>query len=240
MKLFYGDYEHQLKSATPRVSSVPLETPQGLVYAIRQTIAVQGELQGETTTDVKDAVAALIDAYAEFNKEFIWKFNDDSETPDVHLVPANCIGGVKVIQRPSFTAGEGGEYSNYRRYELVVQGDVKITGNDFPRLWSFQQTISRTGNGRAEFRHVRLKNERWQKQQTARYTPVTVSQSGSIVGTLQHLPAPAPKWPYALLSASDSVSIDEHPQQWINGTGVGYARSWNYQFESNAPLPGAP
>jgi len=240
VKLTYGTYQHAVKTVTPRVTSVPLYTPRGEVYAIRQTVTIAGEVGGDDTHAVRDAVEELIAAYSTDGKDLVWSLMDDSQTPDVALISSRCIGGTRVIQRPSFTAGEGGEYSNYRKYEVVVQGDVRIKDQDIPRVWSYSQTIQRTGTGGPVYRHVPLKHERWQRQQSRRYSLVRIVQTGTIAGTHAHLRPPAPRWPHALLAESVTVTESEQPALWINGIGVGWETSWSYTFESATPLSGAP
>lgn len=242
MLLTYGEYEHPTKTTTPRVESEPLRTNRGQVWAIRQTVTVSGEVNGDSTSDVADAVESLIAAYATDGLDFVWSFTGGEATPEINLISDNCWGGVRVVRRPSFVAGEGGEYSNYRKFELAVQGDVLISGSSFPVIWEYQNSYSRTGTGGAVHKLVPLKNEPPQKQQVRRFSVVTASQTWRVVGTLQHLPTliPRPLWPFAEKLDQRVINRDDEPQQVLNGTGLGFALSGSYQFEHNGPLAGLP
>lgn len=240
MNLTYGAYQHAGKTVTPRIESEVLETPRGQTYAIRQTVTVEGTLVGDDAEDVAEQVEELIAAYATPGQDLLWTFPDDSGVPELTLRNSACVGGVRVIQPPSFVAGEGPEYSNYRKYVLTVQGDVRLTGASFPTIWEYSQTLSRVGTTGPVVVFQPTKYTRPLPVRTRAFSLQTVTQTGTIAGTLGYLLPATPIWPAALKHESATVSEDAAPRQWINGVGVGWARSWTYTFESATPLPGAP
>ena len=249
MRLIYGSYQHDDGEVTVSISRQAKETDAGIPYALTHTWQIQGQIQGASTTEVRDKILALERAYTFWNRNLRLVASDGTV---LHELPvAGSISGVRVIQPPSFPDGAGAQYTTYRDYTIIVQAEypygptLGIAGG-FLRgfaggylLKRFSETVSFSGGGpkRAIIETI---NTPPILQLVGAYTAYRATQSGIAVGYLGYPPvnviAP-PLWPRYLM---ESPKITRKSAVMQNGIPTDFEVTWSYEFASPVPLYGGP
>ena len=242
--LEYNEYSHSPHENKININRRALENETGFVYGYIESWAITGILQAETLAELKTAWGEIETAYAEQNRNLIWKFDGVA----IHqMLNDETMFGVKVAVPPHYPDGGGpGELVNRRSYSIVVEGAFLFAQNAIdptepqPYITKYTSSLSITGTGGPAFAHVPLLTGRFQRQQVTQYSLVAGQQTGSASG-LGRYPTPDP--PLAHLAAyekEDRRQIRYGEPRKINNVDVEFPVFWVYTFERNQAFPAAP
>lgn len=236
----YGSYRHAVYEAGLSVERTTRFSPAQIERSTVERWTVQGLLQADTQTDLIAAIEQMMEAYGQQGQNAIL-YLPDGVTPTPHqLISADCIGGVRVMQQPSFQQWRGGELGLYRSYTLVLEGEIP-NSDPAAAVLEWQETLSFTGGG-PRFVYLETLNGLPILQFVNQSTTFKVSQTGSALG-YQAWPQPAyPIWPAAEHTDQRQISRST-PQRvgsGVNASDVQWRVGWSFQFESALPLSGNP
>lgn len=234
MYLKYGDYSHDINEAVVEIDQEPMWNDRGERYALRVTYRIRGMLFGDTVAEVTTAIAALEEAYAEDFLDI--GLYEDGGTPTAHvLASADTLKGNRIIKGPSYPDGTKAEYTTFRSYEIVVEGEVG--SEDDVNNMEFHQRLELTGGGH-RFVYIETRNGPPQKQLVSEQTTYQAVQSGNAVGQFSYPAVPSPLWPDAEHRPQRMVSTEAPKREGEELREYGI--SWRYVFESATPLVGLP
>jgi hypothetical protein len=210
-----------------------------VVYETTERWDISGMLFGDDVAALNTAIALLEASYSISGGSIYLLDNNAAET--VHqLATSNTIGGVQIVQPPSFPEGRGAEFTTFRQYRISVEA-MKPTGNPESAIISFNETLTFNGGGPRDVFHE-LRNGSPFKWRVSEQTVYTATQAGSAVGYGGYPFYPSPIWP----DAEDQPSRQRSPGS-PKTMGVGSTRrrvefpiSWSYRFHSAQALIGAP
>jgi len=236
MKLRYGNYTHPIGEAGVKIARSAIYNDAGIPFAIRETWTIDGMILANSQAAIGTAIAALEAAYASDGRDVALLFDDG--TPTEHAIANSAtLGGVRVVQPPSFPHGVGAEYSTYRTYQIVLDAQVLNASG----LLSFDESISFTGGG-SRVGFVETLQGPPQKQTLVQQTSYRAAQSGRAVGLLGYPIVPNPIWPKD--EHTDQRRIDRRAPRRRGGFNsilfTEYEVTWSYTFESAKPLNGLP
>lgn len=239
MRIRYGSYTHRAGTVEATVSQEPVRDEANNCYAIRTRWSLDITVCGADSTSVTkiDQTLRQIEAaYSQDGLDLAWILPTGKAS--VHaLRSADCIGGTKVVSRPSYPKGSGAEFATYRTVRVVVQGDVAVAADDLrSNLISFSETVQ-TGGGGPKIGYLQTRVGLPVAQLLSRNTVYTARQSGRASGLYGYPLIPSPIWP-TFLVARPEVSR-ESPRR-DGDDYVGYQVSWTYQYQSAYPLSGRP
>ena len=239
MEVSYNGVTHTDGECKFTIDSEPLRTVSGTLYALRQTIAIEGTLLAANSTDLLTRIEEIKTAYRADGGDLSIDFPGGSPGTNDDLASSQCVDGVKVIKAPSFTVGEGGEYSTFRHFNVVLGGIVPLGGSLPNIVVSFKETLSWRGNGGARRVLVPLKNGPWQEQIPYPNTPQTATQEGQIIGLTRHMfeRVPGPKWGLWLLDNEGLSMSPQGPQDRLEtGQPIDFLLTYSYAFKGNLPF----
>lgn len=181
----------------------------------------------DSVAELTTAITALEAAYALNNKDLVLLNNSLGDTSH-RLISGDSYSGVmvKVLEYP---LGTGGEYTTYRTFGIEAEADFSISGIDENTAESSSEVVAYRGTGgpRKVVRETRTGMPI--VQMVSQRTPIFVTQSGSTVGHLRHVPPNQPLFP----------DWEDHPERDISysspiQTGVikkrEFRTTWSYQF----------
>jgi len=183
-------------------------------------------------------VAQLTAAYAVDGRDLVLLLPSGSPS-HLQLLSRDCNGGTKVMQRPSFPDFRGAGYTGYLPYSIVVEGTRDITGGE-DGLLNFSEQLSFEGGG-PRFGLRETLNGLPIRQQLRRATIYRATQAGTATGRYSYPTPPRPLWPGAMPEAPKIVY--QAPRRRGSAGRDRYTEfvtSWQYVFESPAPLRGRP
>jgi hypothetical protein len=235
----YGSYQHRAFETSFTLSREAVRNSAQQTWAIRDTVRIQGLMTSQKSTealrkaDIKSRLATLEAAYLYDGGNFYLKYANGQ----VHyaLLSAGCVGGTRVVQRPSFPKGTGVEVVNLRTYTVVIEGIIPV--NDSSALESFEESIDIRPYGmkRAVIETLVGPPVEQIVRQQQKWSAV---QHGRAVGKYARPPVPPPIWPSALLNQFNPPQ-DGHPKR-IGNALIDWPVSWRYEFENVTPLTGTP
>lgn len=236
MQLKYRNHEHADDEVGVTMKQETLWSERGRAHATRHTWTIQGQLIGNATqAEITTAIQALEDAYSVDGGDLTLYLSDGTTVSAHRLRSRDTIGGVKIVQRPSFPKGDGAEYAAgcMRTYEIVAQADFPIWSEN---LLAWHQAFSIRGIAGAEkWVLVPTLNGSWQRQTVNARTPMFVIQKGFAVGQFRY-PIPAAPLFSAVFEHGEQRLIDKDDPQRIGTDLTNYRINWQYTFESNTPI----
>lgn len=240
MYLRYGNHRHDVGECELSITAQGEQTGTGGTWATRYNIAIAGQLQGASAAEIEAKARLLEDAYSIDNQDFALMHSTGGAT---HLAfsAVNSIGGVRVIQRPSYPSQRDASYVTFLNYVIALEVLVAETAGTV--LSSFEERISIRGGG-PRWGVLETKFGEPIRQPLRNRTTCHASQSGRAVG-LYGYPTnyvPAPLWPSALVESPGSREFMS-PRRIGDGAGrtfVEYPVSWAYEFASTTLLFGRP
>ncbi|TWT58872.1 hypothetical protein KOR42_22590 [Thalassoglobus neptunius] len=240
MRLTYGNYRHEIYETSASATAKVLRTPRGHPYAVERRIALKGQLHAETQSELKSKIENVLQAYSQDGGDFSLDWNDGAQTPDLAIRNRDCIGGIRVISRPTNQQVYNAEYSTYWDYAIELEAIERIAAVNTQFLWSFEETIEFTGTGGPSRVGIALKRERGDIQRPRRFTLCHAVQSGKVVG-LNGPPdifVPRPRW--AAFENEELRRYSFFSPKNQNGTFTEFGIAYSYSFIHNAPFPGSP
>jgi len=235
----YGDYQHEDNEVSFEHSRVAKLDSGGVVYGYDETYKLMGRLHADTQEEITTAIDALKTAYAKQFQDLV--LYDNSGTATSHtLRNSETLGGVRVLDGPSFPNSTGAEYSTWRSYEIVVAAVVPISGQGNGTVIDWQETLTFMGTGGP--RNV------WQpmitgpaiKQQVSQFTTVRAVQRGTAAGFSEYIPYANPIFPIDVEHQEQRVWERGTPQFMGGGVRRYFPCTWTYVYEFNNPQTGNP
>ncbi len=203
MILGYGSYRHGLGEAALAITRNTVYSEEKIALGVLKRWAVAGVLQGADAAAISSAIAALEAAYAVEGQDAILFFDDGATRSAHQLLNSAALGGVRVVQPPFFSHGEGAEYTTWRSYSLVIEALLPATDAG-TRLCSWEETLTFAGGG-ARWRYLPTLDGPPIKQIVQAQLPQRVVQAGRAVGYLAYPLAPAPLYPAAIHQEYSSI-----------------------------------
>lgn len=234
MFLRYGNYQHDAGECVLTIFQEAILSERGTQTAIRETWEINGRIHATDQAAVSAAQATLIAAYAVNGQDAGFYLDDGSPTNHV-LVNANSLYGIKVIKPPSFPKGDGGEFSTYRNYQIVLMAEFPYYGDGASVLLNYAESISFQGVGGPVWHYLETLNGPPQAQTIRQMSVMRAVQSGfaEALGTYPGFPGPI--WPELEHQEQRTITY-ELPNDKYNKRVV----RWSYHFSSDAAMNGFP
>jgi hypothetical protein len=234
----YGPYQHSQNEVSIRITREPMRSQGGLFYAYKERWDCQGLLLNYATQqNLTNAIQQLTAAYSVDGNNLVL-YLDDGITPTAHaLISANCNGGTRVVQAPSFPDTLGtAEYQPAagRSYSFAIEGEMALTSADV--IVKFEESLDFEGTGGPVVVWIPVAQGDWIQQQTSEASTYRVIQSGSAIGLYGPPPVPPPTWPAAEIQQQRKIKYSS-PQRYSE---LEYPVSWSYTFEASGSLTGLP
>ncbi len=233
MRVRYGTYTHAIGEAGISRIAETLYNEAGVAFATRWRWTMQAMLGGSSEADIAAKLTALQTAYATDGLDLVLLLSNGSQSPHI-LRSADCMGGTRVVQPPSYPDMRGAANVTHLNYTVVVEGDVRH-GNG-PRLESFREALQLQGGGR-KFGYLEPLRGRPIRQLLKQQTKCVAVQSGTAVAY--------DAW-YVPTAIFPAYQEEDYPPVTYEGPfkdGNGYYRfttSWQYTFEADIRLIGKP
>ena len=240
MYLKYGAYTHANHECSLVVARTPRFNDGGQQVAVVERWEIAGFIQAASQAALTTALSALASAYA-LNGQDATLLLDDGVTPTHHqIINANTLGGVRVVQAPSFPQGRGAEYSTFRSYTITLEAEIPVSGAS-SLLVFFEEALSFKGGG-PRFVHLQTLTGSPQKQIVAASTPFTATQQGRSIGYASYPTIPAPLWPSSEHVDQRDIAYKSPKRSGPTGSPQysEYEVSWSYHFEDASSLTGVP
>lgn len=240
MFIKYGTYTHAADECAVVVTRTPRFNDGGQVVSTIERWDITGFIQAASQAALTTALTSLASAYATQGQDVTLLLND-GVTPTHHqILNSSTLGGVRVVQAPSFPDGRGAQYSTFRSYSITLEAEIPVSGST-SLLVFFEESLTFQGGG-ARFVYLQTLTGLPQKQTVADSTPYMASQQGRSVGYGSYPAASSPLW--ANSEHRDRRSIAYRSPKRSGPVGSAqyseYETTWSYQFEDSAALSGSP
>lgn len=240
MLLQFGNYRHALNECAVNIEQNGNFSPDRIYLGNTIRWTISGQLFADTPALLTAAGQALLAAYAPGTPQDATIFLDDGTTQSLYqLLNVGSIGGVRIIQGPSFPY-ESGAYTTFLPYAIILEAEYPNLGAE-AGIIQWQETITIMG-GQPRWVIRETLNGPPIRQQTHQQTKVSAVQTGSALGYFNWPNPPPPIWPNDF-HADRSPWIRGAPQTMGFGIGQTYVQFpifWNYEFESINQLAGLP
>lgn len=234
MYLAYGNYRHADNEAEYTISTSPVETDDGDLYASVTTWQISGQIHADTTAQLVTALRTLEAAYSTWDRDLV--FYDDNGNVCHALRSAGSSSGVRVIGF-GYPNGTGAQLSTFRDYTITVQAEYPVGATPYR---SFRETLSFQGGG-PERAVLEIVNGPPQEQILKSQTAFRAVQSGSAVGLYGYPPVPPPLFPGKERVQSVPPGNPQFGSPRVRqGRATDFPVSWSYEFWSATPMAGFP
>ncbi len=243
MFLKYGTYTHAAGEVSLAISRKG-DFVAGLEKGYTERWDIRGRLQIADTGTTAGNQAAMTAAIAALQVGYSIQGQDlilctDGGAASIHaLVSAQTVGGVRIVERPSFPQGRGAEYSTFRNYAIAAEASYVNTALG---ILEFRETISFSGGG-PKFVLLETLTGYPQKQNVRQRTPFRVVQQGQATGLLGYPIAPGPLAPGDV--HQDQTEVRLIGPDFLGPVGqrayTGFRTTWSYHMESANPIAGQP
>lgn len=239
MRIRWGNYRHRIAEVDLQISRQTIENAMKVALAVIETWVIQGKLYNLTgdRTSMYNTLRDFEAAYSVNGKDLVLEYSNGRAGWHA-LYNSECIGGTRVVEKPSFPSGKRGEHLTFRSYRVVVQGIRPLSRSQY---LSFSERISIRGGG-AKWGCLEVNQGMGVRQLLRTHTTCTATQSGSAVGYLQQPEPPPPIWPWALVNQYPDIDVDG-PQtigEDFNATQTNFGISWSYEYQATGRLFGTP
>jgi hypothetical protein len=237
MFLTYGGYAHAIGEAEILIKRSSIFNEGGQLYGLRENWTVRGFLQAPDPVTLTLAMEAMKVAYSFQGQDLALRFDDGSLTTH-YIQTAATIGGVRVVDGPSFPQGHGAEYSTFRSYEITLEAEVP---NTQVNLMAYFESLTFEGGGPLNV-HLQTLTGLPQKQLTAEATPFRCIQDGEAIGHFSYPFLNPPIFAYALVNPRGRFEKKTPKRTGPPGrpTFTEWPVHWHYEFESAYPFVGDP
>jgi hypothetical protein len=240
MNWSYRNFEADPKGSLPRFSYQP-KRQNGRLVAIEQIIDIEVYLMGDSTSEVESRVQDFMAECSQDGGDFVYSFADGSEATGT-IRSTDAIGGVRVIQSPSFEDPQPGDYSVFRKGRVRFAALLRIDNIPVGAIIQWDETIQLDNPKCLPAREVvELLRKPAVSIQPRSYGIGTGSQSGTLIA-FGNFPGvatvPGPRWPNAFVPGLGAGVI-----QWPNpirydGIPIAFGVSYSYRFVFNQPVSG--
>lgn len=234
----YRNYSHEENEVSFQHSRQAKLDSSGTPYGYTESYRLRGRLHGDTQSELTTKIDALKAAYSVQFGDLILYDNSGAVTSHT-LLNNNTLGGVKVVEGPSFPESMGAEYSTYRSYEIVVQADVGITGQGNSSITDWQESLTFIGTGGPRYVWQTMLTGPPIRQQVSQLTTIKAIQRGSAVAFADYAAFPPPLFPIDVEHEEQRV-YERGTPQYVGGIRRYFPSMWTYSFEFNNPLTGNP
>lgn len=238
--LKYGSFTHPQGSvgltATWQTNTNEAGQPQSRKVTINLLgmLTTQQATEAAAIADIKSKMDAVWAAYSGNGYDLV--LYTPSGTATHHNYPsATALGGVRVLQPPSFVDPKGVELVTKASWTATLEAIYE--SNAGPAIKSFEETIQFDGGG-WKIGHLETKTGLPVKQLLRMNTIYRAVQRGSAVGYRTYPTRPNPIWPNAVVSPNPQITYG-HPKRLYNQYRE-FPISWSWTFESATPLVGIP
>lgn len=225
MNLRYGNYTHERDEVWVSLTKTVIENSAKIGIGNTFRWEISGRLKGTDQDDLTAKIIALELAYGVNGQDLIL-FQNDGTTISAHsMFNADTSDGVKV-KSISYPVGNNAEYSTYRNYVIVVEGDIYFDPNVNLSL-TFSETIQQIGTGGPIFRMIPTLSKPPVRQVVADFSSIRVTQNGQATSNLDFVPEPPPISPES-----------EHQERRVVSKTVQdttFVTSWRYEMEVATP-----
>lgn len=128
MYLSYGPYKHPPGECAVSIDRTTIENAAHIPIEVQETWTISGMLSSLIGPyDLDQQIAALMAAYAENDQDLVL-YLPNGAASSTAMYSADTLGGVRVIQQPSFPRGENSERVTFYHYaiKLVAAFPVKL------------------------------------------------------------------------------------------------------------------
>ena len=241
--LRFGSYDHAPGSVQFTVRKLPIIGRTQQTEMIRNIWDIQGWIEAASPSAFTTAIEAVEAQYLDGTSGDDLKFMLDGATESAHtLVDTETIGGVEVVNFAwlgTSARGSGVEYVKKRSFAARIQGDTDPGYQTTPYV-AWIETVTRLGDGGANYEWIESLAGAPQSQKTNDYTRCVTVQTGSAIGRLAIPAAPSPLWALPYYRSRESTIGQSTPSLIGGNEDRNYTRTWRYIFHSNVPLVGGP
>lgn len=212
--------------------------------AVVHRVEIDGRLQAATPAAIEAQYTLLATAYASNGFDFLVYLPTGAISERLSLLSNDAKGGVRVLQKPSISSLENGQYATYLPVKIVLEAEYDSPNAPTTLLVSFEETLHFEGGGPIYdwYRPIKGFPTKGMVRQADTYRAV---QSGTAVGYNQYPSlgtisgAPPPIFGINKLNKNPQVSLGT-PTDVKGGSYNSWPISWTYEFESATPLFGTP
>jgi len=245
MALQIGTYTHQDQECRVGISRTARLSAAGDLVETSERWTVDGLLVAENegdsaaqlTQNLTTKMTALEAAYRQRNVDLTLTLNGIVHN---RIRNADTIGGIRVVNPPSYEDGSNAQGVTYRTYSVVVEADIKPPsgpGASDSFIVEWQETLSMYGGGPL-FQFTNPLAGMPVKTTIQQNTPYFAEQSGMcIMRGRYYVPVPI----FGRAALMQRPRIDRTSPQYRGGDKyVDYRTTWSYLFGSPSPLAGEP
>lgn len=218
------------------------------VVAYKARIDISGLLitqlgGGAGQADLSQQIEALEQAYSAPGGDAIFKLNDGSISPN-SILNSETMGGIRVIQAPSFPTTKNAELVTMRTFTAVLEAMIPtVYGNT--ALWHYSDSIEYIGTGGKSREVVDVVQGKPVPQTTRQYHAMLAVQSGQAVGYRSRW-AGSGDVPFCGARAFPNLEQEQlrffhkgSPERIGSGASTTYIKwptSWRYTYKSENPI----
>lgn len=194
--------------------------------------------------DLSAQIDQLRQAYSSPGGDAIFTLNDGSISPN-SIYNADTLGGVQVIQAPSFPTTKKAELVTMRTFTAVLEAIVPTLYGS-TALWHYREEIEYVGAGGISREVVDVTQGSPVPQTTRQRTAMLAVQSGEAVGYFSRWPGAGqipfcanPLWPSLEQPQLRSVhkGSPEKVGHGANAVYIKWPTNWRFTFKSKDPIP---
>jgi hypothetical protein len=229
----YGSIPFADNSCTPvLLAARTIYSERAKPLMLRKHLVVSGEIIATGQVAIGIQVIAIQNALSLDGGDAFFR-PSDSFGPQLGLFNTNSLAGVRVIERPSFTAQDGrAHWATGLPYHMAFEADYPAATDG---IVSYKEEISTTGNNGGP-RQVCLELDVGLPviQTASESTPIIVLQSGEINGFLGYAAVNDPIFPNAILAPEDKQITETAPLAYGNAY-TNFNRRWSYRMTLTTP-----
>lgn len=153
------------------------------------------------------------------------------------MVSATSLGGVQVVQPPSWSDRDGAEYATHRSGSIVLQATYFAANAEQTSHW--QESLRFIGDCGPRYSLVETDTGTPERYLVQRKTKQIIIQSGRHI-TLTRPPG-TPQMLYSRqMLIPEQSQVSWHSPNVLGGKGIEYGVDWTFTFESERPRNGLP
>ena len=236
MKVKYGNYTHADYEATIVVQKSILRSESGNAVARLENWTISGKLQADSFSLLTVAVRNLEKAYEKDNQDI--GLYSSAGVATAHKISAANADYIRVVTPPSYPVGDGGQYVEWRDYQVGLEIRIPTSSSGADDLESWTETIEIVGDGGPINRYVPVVAGPWPRQMTNTHSIVTLTQTGQAKGRYNYPIPPNPLFPGQIVRP-DGIRFSRTSPTSLRPA-IGYGISWSYRMELPVAVPAFP